>query len=140
MQIKTILTGKEITPDTREASDFVNKNKYTCFVKGSLAKDYFLNCTGSSHNVSSHPTPVWIPGVKMTDTGLGKEVKIRNFTGFKRHSQDSHFPTSQSEKSICLKHIKKTAERNSSSFKEQNIISAPLTNVFSSAIKCGNIN
>lgn len=31
----------------------------------------------------------------MIDTGLGKEVKIKNATGFRRHSQDSHFPTSQ---------------------------------------------
>lgn len=138
MQIKIILTGKEIIPDMREASHFVNKNK--CSVKGSLAKDYFLNCIGSSHNVSSHPTPGWIPGVRMIDTGLGKEVKIKNATGFKRLSQDSHFPTSQSEKSICLKHIKRPAERNSSSFKEQNIISAPLTNVSSFATKCGKTN
>lgn len=92
MQIKIIiLTGKEITPGMREAPGFVNKKKFTCSVKGSLAKDHFLN----PKNVSSHPAPVWIPGVRTIGTGLGKEVKIRNATGFKRHSQDSHFPVSQ---------------------------------------------
>lgn len=95
MQIKNILTGKEIPPDMREAPDFVNNYKCTCSVKGSLTKDHFLNSTGSSPNVPSHPSPVWIPEVRMIDTGLGKEVKTKNAPGFKRHSQDSRFPTSQ---------------------------------------------
>lgn len=92
MQIKNILTWKEIPPDMREAPDFVNNYKCTCSVKGSLTKDHFLNSTGSSPNVPSHPSPVWIPEVRMIDTELGKEVKTKNA---KRHSQDSRFPTSQ---------------------------------------------
>ena len=65
MQIKIILTGKEITTDMKVPPDFINKNKYTYYVKGSLSsqlqKTIFLNSTGSSHDVSWHLRPAQIP-------------------------------------------------------------------------------
>lgn len=50
------------------------------------------------------------------------------------------FQLGRHEKSICLKHINQRAERKSSSFKEQNIVSAPLLNASSSASRGGNSN
>lgn len=52
---KIILTGKEIT-DMKKVPHFINKNKYTYYVKGSLSSQLqqtiFLNSTDSSHNIS----------------------------------------------------------------------------------------
>lgn len=63
-----------------EVPDFINKNKYTHYVKGSLSsqlqKTIFLNSTG----VPTVFHDMW--GQPRSHSGLGKERNTKNATGF----------------------------------------------------------